>query len=74
MTSKILQKLQEIERDKNVKILYAVESGSRAWGFASPNSDYLRKTVLFNQEKAGTLKGGKKMSGELDGVFREIIK
>jgi uncharacterized protein len=40
MTTKILQKLQEIERDKNVKILYAVESGSRAWGFASPDSDY----------------------------------
>jgi uncharacterized protein len=55
MTTKILQKLQEIERDKNVKILFAVESGSRAWGFASPNSDYLRETVLFNQEKGGSL-------------------
>ena len=40
MKEKILQKLQEIERDKNVKILYSVESGSRAWGFASPDSDY----------------------------------
>lgn len=40
MKEKILQKLQEIERDKNVKILCAVESGSRAWGFASPDSDY----------------------------------
>jgi uncharacterized protein len=40
MKTKILQKLQEIEREKNVKILFAVESGSRAWGFASPDSDY----------------------------------
>jgi predicted nucleotidyltransferase len=73
MTTKILQKLQEIERDKNVKILLAVESGSRAWGFASPDSDYLRETVLFNQENAGALKSGKKMSEEMDGVFRGLI-
>ena len=36
----IKEKLEEIERDKNVKIIHAVESGSRAWGFASPDSDY----------------------------------
>jgi len=40
MTTKILHKLSEIERDKNIEILFAVESGSRAWGFASPDSDY----------------------------------
>ncbi|GFH96592.1 hypothetical protein IMSAGC003_03151 [Lachnospiraceae bacterium] len=33
-------KLDEIEEQENVKILHAVESGSRAWGFASPDSDY----------------------------------
>lgn len=36
----INQKLDEIEQKEQVKILYAVESGSRAWGFASPDSDY----------------------------------
>ncbi len=36
----ILSKLEEIERAENVKILHCVESGSRAWGFASPDSDY----------------------------------
>lgn len=36
----IRQKLEEIERCENVKILHAIESGSRAWGFASPDSDY----------------------------------
>lgn len=40
MQQKILQKLNQIAREKNIKILYAVESGSRAWGFASPDSDY----------------------------------
>lgn len=33
-------KLKEIEQKENVKILHAVESGSRSWGFASPDSDY----------------------------------
>jgi hypothetical protein len=32
--------LRKIEAEKGVDILYAVESGSRAWGFASPDSDY----------------------------------
>lgn len=33
-------KLKEIEEQENVRILHAIESGSRAWGFASPDSDY----------------------------------
>lgn len=33
-------KLREIEQRENVRILHCVESGSRAWGFASPDSDY----------------------------------
>lgn len=36
----IAEKLQHIEEKYNVKILYAVESGSRAWGFPSKDSDY----------------------------------
>ena len=36
----ISKKLKEIEQKENVKIIMAVESGSRAWGFASPDSDY----------------------------------
>ena len=40
MKDRILEKLSEIEQDKGIKILFAVESGSRAWGFASPDSDY----------------------------------
>lgn len=40
MKKVIIDKLKEIEHNENVKILLAVESGSRAWGFASPDSDY----------------------------------
>lgn len=36
----IPEKLAEIEKWENVRILHCVESGSRAWGFASPDSDY----------------------------------
>ena len=36
----IAEKLEEIEKGENVRIIHCVESGSRAWGFASPDSDY----------------------------------
>ena len=36
----ILKKLGKAEKEHGVKILYAIESGSRAWGFESQNSDY----------------------------------
>ncbi len=40
MKDVIQQTLDRIEQEQGVRILYAVESGSRAWGFASPDSDY----------------------------------
>ncbi|GAA3969035.1 nucleotidyltransferase domain-containing protein [Mucilaginibacter dorajii] len=40
MLQTIHQKLLELEQTENIKILYACESGSRAWGFASPDSDF----------------------------------
>jgi uncharacterized protein len=36
----IQRRLDKIEKEEKVKILYACESGSRAWGFASADSDY----------------------------------
>lgn len=38
--SHILSRLCEIETMENVRIVYACESGSRAWGFPSADSDY----------------------------------
>lgn len=40
MKEAILKKLRQLEQTEYVQILLAVESGSRAWGFASPDSDY----------------------------------
>ena len=40
MKAEIITCLRDIEREEQVRILYACESGSRAWGFASSDSDY----------------------------------
>lgn len=40
MKAKIKKSLALIEKEHDIKILYAVESGSRAWGFPSEDSDY----------------------------------
>jgi len=37
---KICDSLARIEKDNQITILYACESGSRAWGFESTDSDY----------------------------------
>ena len=40
MKDKIVENLQKIEAQDDVVIFYACESGSRAWGFPSKDSDY----------------------------------
>lgn len=40
MRDEILARLDRIETEERVKILYACESGSRAWGFPSADSDF----------------------------------
>ena len=36
----VARRLDAVDREEGVRVLYACESGSRAWGFASPDSDY----------------------------------
>jgi uncharacterized protein len=38
--TEIDHRLAKVEQDDGVRLLMAVESGSRAWGFPSPDSDY----------------------------------
>lgn len=40
MRDEILKRLAAAENEHGVRVLYACESGSRAWGFASPDSDF----------------------------------
>jgi predicted nucleotidyltransferase len=40
MVDKIADILKDLAREHEITILYAVESGSRAWGFESNDSDY----------------------------------
>ena len=43
--------LKKMEIEKNIKILYACESGSRAWGFGSPDSDYDVRFLFVHQKE-----------------------
>ena len=40
MQETITRELKQVEEQKGVRILHSIESGSRSWGFASPDSDY----------------------------------
>ena len=51
MKALILQRLSNIELKYDVKILLAVESGSRAWGFASKDSDYDVRFVYVHRKE-----------------------
>ena len=67
MKVKILQRLKDIESRYDVKILLAVESGSRAWGFASKDSDYdVRFIYVHRKEWYLTLIEGRDVIEELD--------
>ncbi len=46
----ILRRIEKAEIEHNVRVLYAVESGSRAWGFESPNSDYDVRFIYVHQK------------------------
>lgn len=45
----ITRKLKQIEAEQDVRILWAIESGSRSWGFESPDSDYDVRFIYVNK-------------------------
>lgn len=47
----ILKSILKIEEDYDVKILYAVESGSRAWEFPSKDSDYDVRFIYVHKKE-----------------------
>lgn len=67
MKAKILQRLSEIESKYDLKVLLAVESGSRAWGFASKDSDYdVRFVYMHKKDWYLSLIEGRDVIEELD--------
>lgn len=49
---KIQEYLNNLPKKENISVLWAVESGSRAWGFPSPDSDYdVRGIYIFPQDE-----------------------
>ncbi|MEK6926896.1 MAG: nucleotidyltransferase domain-containing protein [Nanoarchaeota archaeon] len=79
MKNKILELIKSIEKENNIKILLAIESGSREWGFASEDSDYdIRCIHISPTEKYLSLEEPKKqielIKGNLDLVSWDIKK
>ena len=49
MRERVMAHLLAIEAQHDVTILFACESGSRGWGFASPDSDYDVRFIYVNR-------------------------
>ena len=80
ITKKIQSELDSLEKSKKITILYACESGSRAWGFESKDSDYDVRFIYICSTKHYLSIYNKKdvvekpIDGELDISGWDIVK
>lgn len=80
MLAEIDTLLSRIEANHGVRIVHAVESGSRAWGFASPDSDYdirfifIRPAESYVSVQEGLESIDLPLEGELDAGGWDIRK
>jgi predicted nucleotidyltransferase len=67
----IQTQLEQIEREEGTCIVYACESGSRAWGFASQDSDYDVRFIYVRptQWYLSVMPGGDVIERPVDGVL-----
>jgi len=71
MTEKIIKHIEQLEKEQNINILLAVESGSRAWGCPSPDSDYDVR-IIFKRPKSQYLEIDDKPD-TIDYFHRELL-
>lgn len=81
MREKIVEALESEAERRDCRILFAVESGSRAWGFASPDSDYDVRAVYVRRldwylglEEAKADTWGAVLPGDIDLVAWDLRK
>lgn len=79
MTKNIESALVKIKQEYNIRILYAVEAGSRAWGFASADSDYDIRFIYAHPEREylridNPQQTIERMEGELDLAGWDLFK
>ncbi|WP_413301756.1 nucleotidyltransferase domain-containing protein [Bacillus sp. 1P10SD] len=51
MKERILEEIKRLEEQHDIKICYVVESGSRAWGFPSKDSDYDVRFIYVHRKE-----------------------
>ena len=78
--TRVEAELSRLETEHQVTVLFACESGSRAWGFASPDSDYdvrflyVHRLPWYLQVEPGRDVIERPLDDELDVCGRELRK